>query len=527
MSNNNPTPGQALKNSHANWMAGSAWDIDNPLIRLRVAASSCFFGEPMYYHRDSKKELSTKLRPTKRLTEEQLTYLRSTLNAMDPVEWRGLSPKEMMERAIDDALGYDPEGTLREAARLRREENIRTTPQVILVRAANIASVKGTGLVRHYGREIISRADEPAVGLAYQLECFGKPIPNSLKKAWKDALERASAYQLAKYRLKNRRIKTVDVINVTHPKGEAISKLVKGELKATGMNWEAILSEEGSTTAAWLKAIEVMGHMALLRNLGNLIKAGVPTDLYLDRLVGGAETGNQLPFRYFSAWRAIRKKAPGVVKEALERCLEISVSNLPQLRGRVMSLCDNSGSAWGTMTSKMGSMQIANIANLSAVLTAKNSEEGHVGVFGDRLETFQIKQERSTLAQLEHSNRLGNRIGGGTENGIWLFWEKAIEAREHWDSVFVYSDMQAGHGGLFGLNRGDYEAYLWGHKNIDIAKLITTYRHKVNPHVDVFLVQVAGYQDTIVPEFYDRTYILGGWGEGLLRFAASMQQHRR
>ena len=26
-----------------------------------------------------------------------------------------------------------------------------------------------------------------------------------------------------------------------------------------------------------------------------------------------------------------------------------------------------------------------------------------------------------------------------------------------------------------------------------------------------------------MPEFYDRTYILGGWGEGLLRFAAAMK----
>lgn len=38
------------------------------------------------------------------------------------------------------------------------------------------------------------------------------------------------------------------------------------------------------------------------------------------------------------------------------------------------------------------------------------------------------------------------------------------------------------------------------------------------------MVQVAGYQDTIIPEFYDKTYILGGWGDGLLRFAASMSK---
>jgi len=35
-------------------------------------------------------------------------------------------------------------------------------------------------------------------------------------------------------------------------------------------------------------------------------------------------------------------------------------------------------------------------------------------------------------------------------------------------------------------------------------------------------VQIAGYQDTIVPELYNRTFILGGWGDGILRFAAKM-----
>jgi len=33
-----------------------------------------------------------------------------------------------------------------------------------------------------------------------------------------------------------------------------------------------------------------------------------------------------------------------------------------------------------------------------------------------------------------------------------------------------------------------------------------------------------GYTDTLVPEFYDRTYILSGWGEGIFKFAAQMQQ---
>ena len=37
-------------------------------------------------------------------------------------------------------------------------------------------------------------------------------------------------------------------------------------------------------------------------------------------------------------------------------------------------------------------------------------------------------------------------------------------------------------------------------------------------------MQVAGYQDTIMPEFYDKTYILGGWSAGVIKFASRMSQ---
>src|SRR5690606_32293023 len=123
---------------------------------------------------------------------------------------------------------------------------------------------------------IITRADEPAVGLAYQLHRFGKPIPNALKKAWRDALERFDDYALAKYRLTSRAAKTVDVVNLVHPRGEAVDRLARGALRNTGRTWEAIISARGSTRDAWLEALPVMGHMALLRNLRNLVEAGVP-----------------------------------------------------------------------------------------------------------------------------------------------------------------------------------------------------------------------------------------------------------
>ncbi|MCA9697958.1 MAG: TROVE domain-containing protein, partial [Myxococcales bacterium] len=90
--------------SHLNWMGGPSYGLSDPLTVLRVAASSCFFGEPMYYHRDGADERPQRKRPASRLSAGGLEHLRETLNAADPVEWRALAPAELIEQAIDAAL---------------------------------------------------------------------------------------------------------------------------------------------------------------------------------------------------------------------------------------------------------------------------------------------------------------------------------------------------------------------------------------------------------------------------------------
>jgi len=89
-----------------------------------------------------------------------------------------------------------------------------------------------------------------------------------LKRAWAKKFETASEYDLAKYRMEGREVKTVDVINVCHPSSDNISKLMKGQLKLKEeqKTWESVRSSGGS----WEEASKVMGHMALLRNLRNL-----------------------------------------------------------------------------------------------------------------------------------------------------------------------------------------------------------------------------------------------------------------
>lgn len=513
--------------THRNWMDGAAYTIDNPLLRLRTAAASCFFGEPMYYHRDGDDKRKKKYCLKMELTDDDLKILRASLDATDPHAWRGLTPAELMESAIDAALDHDADATLAEAARLRTEDHIRTTPQVIFVRAAHHANVRGTSLLTKYVNSIVRRADEPTVILAYhEWRYKGKSLPNGLKRALARRLSQFKEYELAKYRGESKDTKLVDVVNLVRPKHtDAIGKLVKGTLTNEGNTWEAILSAEKASKDTWLKAIPVMGHMALLRNLRNFLDHDVPYSAYLPKLLETAEKGKQLPFRYFSAYKAVEGHAhvsPPVL-DGIETCLMNSLKELPKFPGRVMSLCDNSGSAQGATTSSLGTMKINEIANLTGVLTGYAADEGYVGVFGNKLEPVAIRKKASVFDQLKQANTLAHRVGQETENGVWLFWDQAIRMKEHWDYVFVYSDMQAGTGGLYGIDMNAYRNYLWrGTRHIDVAKLIADYRKKVNPKVTVFLVQVAGYQDTLVPANFKRTHLLGGWGDGILHYARHM-----
>lgn len=519
---------EQTKLGHLNHMAGVSYDINNPILQLRVVASSCFFGEPMYYHED--KVENKKIREAVSQKKTQAThdkYLDSVLGATVKLpHYRDYSPAKLIETVIDEALAFDPEATLKEAVRLRNEDNIRTTPQVIMVRAANHEKVRGTGLVGKYSEQIMKRTDEAAVQLAYQVQVYGKPIPNALKKAWKKFLETRTEYDLAKYRMESHQFKTVDVVNLVRAFSPEIDQLVKGTLKLSSEDtWESLISEKGSSKETWEKAVDLMGHMALLRNLRNLHEKGVSPDLYLEKLVYTAAKGKQLPFRYFSAHKQLKDSGvSGRVLDAVEQCLELSIGQLPKFEGRVMSLCDNSGSAQGTTTSSMGTVRVADIANLTAVLTGKAAHDGYIGVFGDNLEILPVRKNASVFDQVEKANQVGKNIGQGTENGIWLFFKDAIAKKDKFDHIFVYSDMQAGHGGLYGTKPSDYKEYIWqkSGKMIDVAKLVKTYRKQVNPDVNVYLVQVAGYRDTLVPEFYDKTFILGGWGDGVLRFAHKM-----
>ena len=54
---------------------------------------------------------------------------------------------------------------------------------------------------------------------------------------------------------------------------------------------------------------------------------------------------------------------------------------------------------------------------------------------------------------------------------------------------------------------------------VNVYKLIKEYRKKVNPKVNVFCIQTAGYTNVVVPEMTYRTAIMYGWTGKEAQFA--------
>lgn len=489
-----------------NYMDGNSYQ-NNPLTTLKLIAASSIFGEPKYYIGNNSTQIKNLVAF---LANPMLMFLDNS--GLKTVE-------DIMEKAIDEALDYDFAGTIEYAKRLRSEFNMRLNPQIIFVRAAIHPkraefNEKHPKLMRELANAIISRPDDMTSQLEYFIGVNGSKhhLPNIMKRVWTEKLASLSAYQVAKYKSKG----LIDLARLANTRrvrlmNKAVNTLMeKGtiEVAEEDQTWEK-LSSEGKSWTEILKTIKVP-HMALLRNLRNIEQKVTDTQL-LDNvaewLVAGVENGKQFPFRYYTALNNVTSNR---FKKALENCVNEAMKNFPTLSGKTMCLSDNSGSAWGAMNSEYGSVTIAEIGNLSSIMTAINSDEGYVGVFGDRLETSKI-DDKDVFKQLQNVNSKGKKVGASTENGIWLFWDKAIKNKEQWDNVFIYSDQQAGHGGLYGINSSEYNKYTVNGRYIDVLALVNKYRAEVNPNVNVFSIQTAGYDNTVLPETAYRTAILGGW----------------
>lgn len=360
---------------------------------------------------------------------------------------------------------------------LRNTMNMRSASIQMACEYARAGGPGGRAVIN----KAISRGDEPAEALGYWLSYYGRKIPAAVKRGIADAAIRLYSERNAlKYDGISRGIRMADVLELTHPKPKEVwqsalfrylidkrhnrdggappmlrtivedeklraadpevrrALLKAGAVAEAGWSWERLAGwlPGGMDAEAWELMIPQMGYMALIRNLRNFDEAGISDEVkaaVVDRIAKpeAVAASRQFPYRFWSAY----KNAPSMEwGRALEKALDLSCSNIPELPGRTLVLIDISGSMQAPVSDR-SKVQRYEIGALFGAALAKRTEKCDVALFADGPLEHPVGKSQSVLRYIES---VGNNIGVvGYGTAIHESLRKCYNGH---DRVVIFSD---------------------------------------------------------------------------------------
>lgn len=421
------------------------------------------------------------------------------------------SSNEEVKRILSLLDKIDPLFACKAAIYARENGNMRSISHLLGAALANYIS--GQEYAKRFYNKLIVRPDDMSeiVSAYANLNGMGlndlKKIPNSIKKGFKEALERLDAYQIDKYKMRNREVSLIDLVRLFHPKAtqknaEAYKRLIEGKSLAdlySSKILEKEMTKAGQKTKdmtekdkveakkeaimAVIDNVKGMPVMNLLRNLRNIL-------LYApDKVTEACEqltikdkimNSRLLPFRFATAYSEIEKMSyyteisstkssiqfedekssslcsenefrrnKEMVLNAIEKALEISCLNIPKLEGNVAVLVDDSGSMRGdaggsSRVSAFSKTSTSMIAHLFASMVMYRQDNVYLGLFGDKLINVPVKRDMRLLDYTKWTFEKGEECGVATETGIYDFIRQVVKEKKKIDNIIVFSDCQIG-----------------------------------------------------------------------------------
>ena len=337
-------------------------------------------------------------------------------------------------------------------------------------------------------------------------------------------------------------IKLRDVLRLVHPKPRSeyeseTFRMIRDETLPIPYTWEVVLStmsdpETGKTfktkKEAWEAVLPRMGYMAKLRNLRNVLQAGVDIEPVAQHIENPKAVVNskQFPFRFLSAKKVLtgyndlygrsRSDLTSVdpfsknrLVEALDNALEASVVNLPKLKGKTFTSSDNSGSMSSPISVK-SSLICNEVANIMAALTYHMCDNAVASVFGEGFKVVSISPKNSILSNAEKLIRTD--VGHSTNAWLALYYLNSNKIDV--DRIFIFSDMQCYDTVSYGF---------YGRSNKSLAEEFVKYK-KINPNVKLYSWNLVGYDTLQFPQD-DRSVInLSGWSDNVLKFIPAFEE---
>lgn len=273
--------------------------------------------------------------------------------------------QSIADRLVALASKVSPQEVAALADEARNEHNLRHAPLLLLL--ALVAAPRGLRLDGVFDKTI-RRADEITELLSLYWRHGKRPLSKQLKRGIARAFGRFDAYQLAKYdRAKAVRLRDAMLLCHPKPKDDAQAALWKQLLEGTLPSpdtWEVALSAGGDKRDEFTRLLteRKLGYLALLRNLRNMVEAGVDLDLIRPAILARQGAEKVLPFRYVAAARACPALEP-----TLDLALQAAILAMPAPQGRTVVLVDVSPSMDVKLSAKSDLSRMDAAATLAAV----------------------------------------------------------------------------------------------------------------------------------------------------------------
>lgn len=421
-----------------------------------------------------------------------------------------------------------PEFVARLAVYTRTVMHLRSIPLLLLVELAKVHN--GDNLVARAVEKTVLRADEimellmcyqlrnPSSDPRKKLGKLSRQIQNGLQRAF----NRFDEYQFAKYDRDNLEVKLRDALFLVHPKAKdehqqaLFDKIVNRELEVP-YSWETELSalgqqqfdteelKQAAFREKWEELINSgkLGYMALMRNLRNMLQAGVsPAEMQVvaGRLADAEQVARsrQLPFRYLAAYRELEKVNSANVAElmnALETAVKHSAANIDGFdeNTRVLLACDVSGSM-STPISPRSSVRNYDIGIMLAMLLRNRCKQVVSGIFGNEWKVVNMPSDNILMASRQ-MERLCNSVGYSTNGYKVIDW--LIENNMVMDKVMMFTDMQMWD------STGRYKNFENSWKKYK----------KMAPQAKLYLFDLVGYGQLPMRLAKPDVYLIAGWSD--------------
>lgn len=411
----------------------------------------------------------------------------------------GDNSKDMCE-TIRNVVKQDPQFVSNLAVFARREFNMRSVAHVLTGYLANVQ--EGKPYVKRTVKGVTLRGDDATEILSFYLSTFGKPIPNSLRRALKDVFTTFDAYTLAKYKGEGHAVKMRDILRICrpHPETDEQSAMWKQLLDGTlptPMTWESELSANGNNKETWERLIDSgkVGYMALLRNLRNIVNAEPDNIDKVWETISNPDRvrkSRQLPFRFLAAYKNMPAGIGSKPLDALEDAVEASCANLPHLPGKTVIAVDVSGSMSSSISAK-SEILCSEIGMMLGLIANKICDDAVFYEFNNRIEECAISHRNGILYTCV--NEASARGGTDMELPFVKMMSDGVKA----DRVIVISDNMCN----FGMTR-------------TVQSIANKCREKLGKDFWIHAIDLQGYgtQQFAGP----KTNIIAGWSEKVFDF---------